>query len=163
MTYTKMIPLCAFVSLIACNSASREEPTLGEAREPLVSTYYEGDWWGRNVYARKFDPQGAPRVRFNGKSGGQCVATEERAMVPVPQSDITASLCASLGAEAKFVAGKVVGCVSTSTQTPVGVWKYHWFDASLREVNYEVIDQGAGGQILDSSGWVPTPGNGCPR
>lgn len=135
----------------------------GEAQEALVSTYYTESWGTRTVYARNFDPNGAPRVRWNGVKWGSCTAVSEKSMSPVPVQEITASLCASVGTQATYANGTVTGCVSVNTTTPAYLWKYSWFDPTLTQCNYNVIDLGAYGQIIDQSGWIPTPGNGCPR
>jgi len=138
---------------------------LDETTAPLISTYYtNSDWLGnRAVYARKFDPSGAPRVLLSFKEWGQCKPIENRSMVPVPAGEISAQLCSSLGLTAKFVDSKVAACVSSSAKTPANLWKYSWSNMSAREVNYKVIDQGIGGKEIDTSGWVPTPSNGCPK
>ena len=147
-----------------CEGDSCDAP-LDETSDPLVSTFYKGpDWWEtRTVYGRNFDPKGAPRVDISYKEWGKCKPTENRAMVPVPSGELSAQLCSSLGLTAQIINNKVAACIQSSTKIPANLWKYSWTNINAREVNYRVVDMGAGGKVLDTSGWIPTPGNGCPK
>ncbi|WP_434421892.1 hypothetical protein [Nannocystis pusilla] len=126
----------------------------------IISTYYDES--SRTIYARG-EPEGTYNVQITSKTllSKDCENLTPL-MSPVPQKEITVSVCGGLGLIFSVLNGGINACV-LAHESNVGIPVYHYNFTSLNvQLNYNVVDIG-NDVLLGTSGWQPALDNDCPR
>lgn len=159
-----LIAIPVLLGITACGAERAESEqfevdSIGTLQSPIISTWYDSS--SRKIYANG-EGLGTLNVRMTYKRFGTTCKTETRVMNRVPDAQMNASLCASVMGVWVPITGTIQGCVSRMTRNPINAFYYNFTSAIDTQLNYKAF-YWDGVREVDTSGWQPSAGNGCPK
>jgi len=157
-------------ALLACAGCAAqtdaiEDSEVDSASLPSIETWVHRGWFSRTIYAKGLDLPGATyEVHIASRDhDGDCNPMMVRVMDL--DEDPSPEVCVALGLSQEAISIHAGRCVDSAEQElPIYRYRLNRLKEILnvKDIDYEVLAT-VGGEIVGSSGWVPSESNGCPR